>query len=376
MHDCLIVGGGAIGLSLAYELARRGKRVRVVDRHLPGREASWAAAGIMPPVRSRPDVTPLERLSALSMRLHADWAIRLAEETEIDYGYQRCGGFYLADSDAAERELEQQAATWRQDGIAVESLSPSAVSEMEPALADAAGSGVLRSALFVPDEIQIRNPRFLQALTAACTARGVEITAGAEVEEFECDGGRMRSVRTRHGQLAANQFCITAGCWSGLLLARLGIPIAVKPIRGQIVLLSMPDMILKRVVYVGPHYCVPRSDGRILVGSTLEDVGFNRQTTSAVIQGLLEFALSWVPALRGAEFERCWAGLRPATADGVPYLGRLPGLENAFVAAGHYRSGLILSPATAVVMAQLMQGEQPAVDLHSFRADREMIHGP
>ncbi|HEV3417003.1 MAG TPA: glycine oxidase ThiO [Pirellulales bacterium] len=375
MHDCLIVGGGVIGLSLAYELARRGMKVRVADRQLPGREASWAAAGIMPPPPSRPDLTPLERLTALSMRLHADWAGRLLEETEIDYGYQRCGGFYLADCDAAVGELEGQAAVWRQDGIAVETLSPAAVARLEPALADAAENGLLRSALLVPDEMQLRNPRYLQALTTACAARGVEITAGAEVEEFECHGGRMRSVRTRHGQLVADRFCITSGCWSGLLLARLGIPVAIKPIRGQIVLLSMPEMVLKRIVYVGPHYYVPRDDGRILVGSTLEDAGFNRQTTSAVIRELLDFAIAWVPALREANFERCWAGLRPASGDGIPYLGRLPGLDNAYVAAGHYRSGLILSPATAVVMAQLIQGQEPAVDLHPFRAERELVNG-
>lgn len=187
MHDCLIVGGGVIGLSLAYELARRGMTVRVLDRQLPGREASWAAAGILPPAPTRPDVTPLERLTALSMRLHADWAARLLEETNIDYGYRRCGGLYLANRESGAAELEQQAATWRRDGIAVESLSPAAAAELEPALGDAAESGLLRAALLLPDEVQIRNPRLLQALTAACTARGVEITAGAEVEEFDCD---------------------------------------------------------------------------------------------------------------------------------------------------------------------------------------------
>jgi glycine oxidase len=132
---------------------------------------------------------------------------------------------------------------------------------------------------------------------------------------------------------------------------------------------------LRRIAYVGQHYFVPREDGRILVGSTLEDAGFNRRTTAAVIKELLDFALQWVPALAEADFERCWAGLRPASGDGLPYLGRVPGLENAFVAAGHYRSGLILAPATAVVMAQLIQEESPAVDLHAFRVDRELVHG-
>ncbi len=375
MHDCLIVGGGVIGLSLAYELSRRGMQVRVVDRQNPGREASWAAAGIMPPVAERPDLPPLEQLAALSMRLHKDWAGRLFEETGIDVGYRRCGGLYLAESDQALRELASQAAAWRRDGIAVESLNASAVAELEPALLPAVESGLLRAALLLPDEVQIRNPRLLEALIAACTARGVEITAGAEVEGFECDGGRVRAALTRHGQIVAERFCLTTGCWSGLVAARLGVPVAVKPIRGQMALLSMPEMILKRIVYVGPHYLVPRDDGRLLVGSTVEDVGFNRQTTAAVIQKLLEFALQWAPALSEAKVEQTWAGLRPASGDGLPYLGRLPGVDNAFIAAGHYRSGLILAPATAVVMAQLITGEQAAVELDQFEVERGFNHG-
>jgi glycine oxidase len=375
MHDCLIIGGGVVGLSLAYELARRGESVRVVDRQLPGREASWAAAGMLPPAPARPEMTPLEQLAALSMRLHADWNARLMEETQIDYGYRRCGGLYLASTPEGAGELEEQAATWRRGGIAVESIAPTTAAEIEPALGDAATSGLLKAALFLPDEMQLRNPRFLQALTAACAARGVEITAGAEVEDFDCSDRRMLSVRTRHGQLAAHRFCITSGCWSGLLLARMGVPIAVNPIRGQIVLLSMPEMLMRRIAYSGPLYLVPRDDGRILVGSTLEDAGFNKQTTAEVIRELLDFAVTWVPALTEANVERTWAGLRPATGDGLPYLGRLAALENAFVAAGHYRSGLILAPATAVVMAQLMQGEKPAVDLAAFRVERELAHG-
>jgi glycine oxidase len=320
-------------------------------------------------------MTPLEQLTALSMKLHPEWNARLFEETQIGYGFRRCGGLYLAGTIEAVGELEEQAATWRRDGIAAERLSPAAAAEIEPALYDAASSGRLQAATLLPDEVQLRNPRFLQALTAACTARGVEITAGAEVEEFDCSGGRMLSVRTRHGQLSADRFCITSGCWSGLLAARIGVPIAVKPIRGQMALVSMGKMILRRITYEGPLYLVPRDDGRILVGSTLEDVGFNKQTTAEVIRELLDFAITWVPALAEANVERSWAGLRPATGDGLPYLGRLPELENAFIAAGHYRSGIILAPGTAAVMAQLIVGEPPAVELHQFRVERELVHG-
>jgi glycine oxidase len=375
MHDCLIIGGGVVGLSLAYELARRGRSVRVVDRQMPGRESSWAGAGIFPPAPTRPDASPLDKLSAFSLRLHADWAARLRDETEIDNGYRRCGGLYLADTDALVRELRAIAVKWRGEGITVEEPSPELVREIEPFFAAAVERGQLHAAVLLPDEVQLRNPWHLQALVAACEARGVEISSGMEVEEFEIAGGRMRSIRTRHGELAAEQFAICSGAWSGLLLARAGVPIAVKLIRGQIVLLKLPEQALRRVVYVGPHYLVPRDDGRILVGSTLEDVGFDRRNTAAAVRELLDFALAWSPLLQSADVESCWAGLRPASGDGLPYIGKLPGVENAFVGAGHFRSGLIQAPGTAVLLAQLMHGEPTALDLHPFRPEREVVHG-
>jgi glycine oxidase len=365
MHDCLVIGGGVIGLSLAYELARNGQRVRVVDRLQPGREASWAAAGILPPPSDAADADPLERLTALSLRLHPDWAARLREETGIDNGFRRCGALYLADNGLLD-ELRTFAKQWRRGGVAVEDLSPDAAAAIEPALQPAATGGLLRGALLVPDEVQIRSPWNMQALEAACIARGVEISSDTEVDGFEIAGGRIRAALTRQGSLVAESFCVTSGAWSGGLLSRLAVHIGIKPIRGQIVLLKTPEPVMRRVVYAGPHYFVPREDGRLLVGSTLEDVGFDRRVTSDAVRELLDFAIRWIPELRTAEMECCWAGLRPGSADGRPYLGRLPGLQNAFVAAGHYRSGLILAPATALLMAQLIRGQQPEFDLATF----------
>jgi glycine oxidase len=367
MHDCLIIGGGVIGLSLAYELARAGQQVRVVDRIQPGREASWAAAGILPPPRTT-DTDPLERLAALSCRLHPDWAARLRAETTIDNGYRRCGALYLADESLI-GELTTAAMQWRRGGVTIEELSADAAVRLEPTLRSAAKAGRLRAGLLVPDEVQIRSPWNMHALEAACVACGVEISVDTEVEDFEIAGDRIRAARTRHGPLVAETFCVTSGAWSGGLLGKLGVRIGIKPIRGQIMLLKMAEPILQRVVYAGPHYFVPREDGRLLVGSTLEDVGFDHRVTSDAVRELLDFAISWVPELRSAEMERCWAGLRPASADGRPYMGRVPGLENAFVAAGHYRSGLILAPATAVLMSQLIRGQQPEFDLSPFAVE-------
>ncbi|MEX0676271.1 MAG: glycine oxidase ThiO [Pirellulales bacterium] len=367
MSDCLVVGGGVIGLSIAYELAGHGRRVRVIDSGQPGREASWAGAGILPPAGSGSE-EPLEQLAALSNRLHAAWSDELRASTQIDNGFRRSGAIYVARGPAAARQLEQLAAWAGARNIVAERLSPKALGEIEPALQPRPG---LDSAYFVPQECQIRNPRHLKALLAGCANRGVEITPGVVVDDFDVRGDRVRAVRTNVGSISVGHICIAAGAWSARVASKLGFTPAIKPIRGQIVLLSLARPILSRIVNEGKRYLVPRPDGRLLVGSTEEDVGFDRGTTARAASDLLAFALGLVPALETAGLERSWAGLRPATRDGLPYLGRMPGLSNVFMAAGHFRGGLQLSTGTAVVMSQLIEGRQPEIDLSPFRLDRE-----
>ena len=366
MSDCLVIGGGVIGLSLAYELAQH-MRVRLIDAGVPGQEASWAGAGILPPA-SATSTDPLEQLTVLSNELHVQWAETLQAETGIDNGFRRCGGLYLARTAVAAKSLLEAAPVWRQGRIAVEELTPSALQEIEPNINV---DPRLDAVLLLPDERQIRNPRHLKALLMGCAKRGVDVQSGVAAEDFEIRGGRVDAIRTSTGMLRAGAVCITTGSWSQALISRLGARPTIKPIRGQIALLNCDRPLLKRIVTQGLQYLVPRDDGRVLVGSTQEDVGFDRRTTTEAIAALLQFAVGTVPALRTAQLERCWAGLRPCTPDGLPYLGRAPGLENVYVAAGHFRWGLQLSAATAVVMGQMVRGQQPQVDLHTFRLDRQ-----
>lgn len=367
MSSCLVIGGGVVGLSLAYELAGEGRAVRVIDSGQPGREASWAGAGILPPAGSAA-TDPLEQLAALSNRIHADWAEQLRETTGIDNGFRPTGAIYVARGTGESRGLEQLVRWAHARGIVCERLAPAALSELEPALRLA---GSPKSAYLVPAECQLRNPRHLKALVAGCAQRGVEITPGAAAEDFEVRGDRVRAVRTNLGPISAEQFCITTGAWSAAVAGKLGFAAEVRPIRGQIVLMATPGPLVSRIINEGPRYLVPRPDGRLLIGSTEEDVGFDRRNTAGAVGELLEFALGLVPKLADAQLERTWAGLRPATRDRLPYIGRVPGLANAFMAAGHFRGGLQLSAGTAVVMSQLMGGRQPAVDLEAFRLDRE-----
>jgi glycine oxidase len=183
-------------------------------------------------------------------------------------------------------------------------------------------------------------------------------------------GDRVTGVATNVGLLSAASYCVTTGAWASDLLRPFGIRVGVKPIRGQMVLYRTQAPILRHIVNEGMRYLVPRDDGRLLAGSTEEDVGFDKRNTDAGIAGLVDFARSLVPALADAEIERTWAGLRPATTDGLPLIGPIPGTTNAFCAAGHFRSGLQLSPATAVVMSRLIRGEEALIDLSPLRLDR------
>ena len=368
MDDCLIIGGGVIGLSLAWELAQQAQRVRVIDRAEPGKAASWAGAGIFPPGKFQADADPIARLTGLSNELLPQWSARLLEETGIDNCFRQTGSLALAASAADVESLRQSARESRAAGAKIDDLSLSQLAEMEPTL-DLPGGGI-QAAIALPEETQLRNPRHLQALVAACENLGVKIEANIEAQEFDVEDGRIVAVRTNHGERRAHRVCLTTGAWSQAIAAKLGFAIPIKPIRGQMLLLQLETPILQRIVNVGRRYLVPRHDGRILVGSTLEDVGFASYPTAAGVAGLLEFGLRLMPQLVGARFETAWAGLRPATADGLPYLGPLPGLTNGFIAAGHYRAGLHLSPITAILMRRLIMGEEPQFDLSPFRVDR------
>ncbi|MAR11314.1 MAG: glycine oxidase ThiO [Blastopirellula sp.] len=368
--DFLIVGGGVVGLSIAYELAHHDVSVRVIDRQEIGREASWAGAGILPPANRATATHPYDHLCGFATELHAPWAAALAEETGIDTGYRKCGGIYLARSPGESAALVGQVAEWREQGITVKRLTPDELAALEPGLATVETNGRRYSAYLVPEESQLRNPLHLKALQSACRQRHVDLIPHADAAQCVVSQGRLQTVVTSRGEFSAGKICLASGAWSRLLLEKLNIATGILPIRGQMVLLRCSQPPFRHILNQGPRYLVPREDGLVLIGSTEEEVGFDKHTTDEAIAELRGFAADLVPSLATAQVEQSWAGLRPGSFDGFPYLGKIPGLENAYVAAGHFRSGLFLSPATAVVMSELMRGTPPSIDLDAFRVGR------
>jgi glycine oxidase len=367
--DVVVVGGGIIGLSVAYFLANDGASVTVLDRGDLGAEASWAGAGILPPGNPDRAATHLDKLRAIGSAGFAAFSAELRERTGIDNGYRRCGGIEFL-----QPEDEGLPALWKAEGIAVYSLTREGVARLEPALAPVPGPAFL-----LPDTAQVRNPWHLRALIAACRELGVNLRPHTPVAGWERGVGRVVGARLGNGDIVTGgRYLLAAGAWSEAFLELLGQAPHLHPVRGQIVLFKHPRPgVLGRVLTLGKEYLVPRGDGRILVGSTEEpEASFEKGNTPDGVAKLRELAVRTVPALGQAEVEKCWSGLRPGSPDGLPFLGGVPGWADVFVAAGHFRAGVQLSLGTGRAMAELMTGKEPCVPLDAFRLDRTPGTGP
>lgn len=367
-----IVGGGVIGLSLAWELAKRGLEVTLVERDDIKRSTSWSAAGILPPARLEMATDPLDQLRGLSHELYPDWISELESITQLDCGFRRCGGWYLADSPGEHASMIGMTGYWNELGIQCQSVSLAELARREPALDRWARETNSASAWWAPDEWQVRPPRLLRALQSACRTSGVQSMEGASVGEIENTptGARYR-IDNHWSHCDAVVLC--AGAWSGQLGTTLGLRRSVIPIRGQMLLLKSNQRLPAGIVNIGHRYLVPRDDGQVLVGSCEEETGFDLGTTETMIDSLHQFAASVIPSLQSAEQAAVWSGLRPMTFDGFPMIGRVPDQPGLFVAAGHFRSGWHLAPATARCLADLILGQSTEVSLEAFSVGKQQI---
>jgi glycine oxidase len=258
---------------------------------------------------------------------------------------------------------------WKDHAIEYQPLSSDQLVQLEPTLSDV--SPHLLGAWLLPDECQLRNPRHLQALREVCRRGGVRLAEYCEVTDFHLSGDKVMSARTADGQaLTADVFCICAGAWARRLLIQLGHPNGIMPVRGQMILYQCPTPPVARVINEGNRYLVPRADGLLLAGSVEEEVGYVCETTPEAIEQIRDWAEQILPCLKDCDIKDTWAGLRPGSFDGLPYIGRVPGTANLLLAAGHFRSGLHLSCGTAQAIANLITGQEDDIDLTPFRVGR------
>lgn len=369
MSDVLIVGGGIIGLTSAYELAKQGCSVTILERGCVGREASWAGAGMLPPCEFHPNSHEFTSLTRRSFERWPTLTAELRELTGIDNGFRQCGTLQVC-ATTGDGQLAEEADRYRQMGVTADLLEVSELRERFPFL----HPGIAR-VLHLPEFCQVRNPRQIRCLKRACEQLGVTIREGEEVREFSVSRGMIHSMRTQVDEYACGEVVVASGAWSEQVMGLLGIEVPVLPIHGQIVLLGGVDPNLKSVVEQGSRYIVPRGDGRVLVGSTIEQIGFEKRVREQDVNALREFACSLVPELEDAEIETTWSGLRPGSAAGLPYLGRVAPVENLVVATGHYRSGLQLSAITGRIVAAFVNDnvDELGLDLSDFAVPQMLV---
>jgi glycine oxidase len=363
MYDVIVIGAGVVGLSAARSLAGSGVRVLVVERQRVGAEASSAAAGILSPQAEAEDDSPFLNLALLARDYHLGLTPVLEAETGLHLDHSTRGLIEVAFTPEEELRLLRREAWQKARGLSVEVLSPDEVLEAEPNLNPQVGCG-----LFLAGDHRIDNVRLTKALAASAVARGATIVCGRPVTSLLVESDRVAGVRAGSESYAAPVAINAMGAWAGLLNGD-PFPPPVEPVRGQMAAFEMAPSPLRHVVYSPRGYLVPRSDGRILAGTTVEHAGFDKSVTAGGLRCVLGIALEIAPALSDVAVSDSWAGLRPGTPDGLPVLGQgaLPGLLHA---TGLYRNGILLGPLVGEIVAGLAIGRKPSIDLAPFSLER------
>jgi glycine oxidase len=348
--DVIIVGGGIIGLSLSFAVRKRGAKVLVVDRGEPGREASYAAGGMLVDC-STETLGALQPLATASARMYPEFVLEVEIESGKTVDLREQGTIVFPPPEHVDERSESSP----------ERLLPATLAELEPGLADPD-----RPAFYLQERSV--DPRALTtAAWKAAKHRGVDFSSGDPVQAVNLSDGRVSGVLTTKTTFHAPKIVNCAGAWSGQIAPR-GFP--TRPIKGQMLCLAAPSRgFLKHVIRSPEIYLIPRSDGRILVGTTVEDAGFDKRTDPATMQRFHRAALAILPGLKNAKILEDWAGLRPGTPDALPILGAtdIPGY---YVATGHFRDGILLAPISAQLMADVITGGQPGLDLAPFSPAR------
>ena len=351
----MIVGGGLIGGSIAFELASEKLRVAVLDRQEPGREASWAAAGMLAPGPDSTESSPLVPLGIESLRLYPEFIAAIEGASQKSTDFMRNGTFEVFRGPQAESTRDTMVAEFRRLGLAAEAMSPSAARKHEPSVGPRADA-----VAWLPDEATV-DPRLLvEAVLAAATHLGAEIRASCAVDSLLYEQGACTGVIARGQKIAAKEVIVAAGSFCGTIkdaaheadprrTTQLRQYAPVHPVRGQMLALRSATVQLKKVLRSEYGYLVPRRDGRIVAGSTLEDAGFVKQVTPQGVRQILDAALELAPALADAKIVEDWSGLRPGTPDHLPIIGPTD-VAGLWLATGHYRNGILLAPATAKIM--------------------------
>jgi glycine oxidase len=344
--DFLIVGAGVSGLATAQRLLAQGATVTVVERGAVGQESSWAGGGILSPLCPWDYADAVNQLCSYSAAEFAAWTSALHSATGVDPEFRRSGMLVLPSFNA------EAAKNW------------CATHHMRLQSVPWAG----RDALLLPDVAQVRNPRLMQALQQQVTMLGGKTVAQCEVQGVVVGQGGVKSLTTAQGSFSAERYIVCAGAWSRQVLGEYALQLDIKPVRGQMLLFKFDAPPIEHIVLQDGMYLIPRRDGHLLVGSTLEDVGFDKSTTTVARDSLWQRAQLILPQLRDMSLLQHWSGLRPGSPHNIPTIGRHPALENLYINSGHFRYGVTMAPASATVLLNELNGVAQPFDVSPYRA--------
>lgn len=362
----LVIGGGIIGGSVAWRLKSDGVNVTVFERGRLGVEASWAAAGLIGPQAEAHEPGAFFDLALAGKRAFDSIVERLTGESGVDPEYDNHGVLYVGFEEKARSELKSRARWQREAGGEVEELSPREAFKLAPMLSEK-----IIFALHMPTNRRVENRKLTQAYINAAANAGAEFREGARVDSIAIENGRAVGVRLADGSVENGDVVVNAaGAWAGEIRGLEEDRIRFYPVRGQILCFDTRPGLIGPSIFSGDGIIVPRRDGRVLSGSVFEDAGFNKSVTLDGMERILHAVRALVPSLASIPFREAWAGLRPATDDLLPVLGRSPTVANVLYAAGHFRSGILLSALTGELIADLVAGRAPGIDLAPFSPAR------
>ncbi|MFC4322115.1 glycine oxidase ThiO [Litchfieldia salsa] len=366
-YDCIVIGGGVNGGSIAYSLAKRGKKVLLLEKDRVVSKASKAAAGMLAAGGEFVEDGPLFQLARKSRAMFPEVAQELRELSGIDIELINKGMYKIAFSEDDEADLKRIIEFQKQEGEKVDWISAKQLRVQEPRL-----SSAITGAMYLPSDGHVSAPNLAFAFLKSAAKLGVDIKEFIEVYSVIMENGIATGVMTTEGAYFSNQVILAGGAWSSKVLADTNIRLDTYPVKGECFSVTSHQQLLTSTIFSHGCYLVPKSGGRIIVGATEKANTFSQSVSFNGISGLMEKAKRILPAIVEAEWEMAWAGIRPQTSDGLPYLGEHPKHKNLFVATGHYRNGILLAPITGELIADLIEERQMMLDIASFSIERHV----
>lgn len=370
--DVAIIGGGVNGASIAYQLSKQGRKVIIIEKEQIGCQASSAAAGMLAAQAELEHDGPLFQLAIKSQAMFSALANELLETTGVDIEFVNKGMLKIAETEDIAEEVKKQVTFQKKWDPTIKWLDAKELREMEPSL-----SPSVPGAMYLPNDGHVQPAKLTQAFAKAAVHFGVKILENTEVLSFLYQNGQVIGVQTTNGTILSDNFVVAAGAWAPQLMREAGLEMNMYPVKGECFSVKTERPIINRTIFSDKRcYLVPKNNGEIYIGATMIEHTFDKKVTAKGVSTLLERATQIIPQIKEAAWERVWAGIRPQTGDGLPYIGAHPRWKNLFVAAGHFRNGILLSPITGKLVAELIDGRLKDENLLSaFRLDRNMLVG-